>query len=265
MKRLYLAGLVLAVPASVALYACGSDTGCADCVTDTPDASGGDSTLPGFDSGGGSDGGGNDGGRDASNDARSDGATGDAGGDGALPTVKINEIFVDKNLSGDAVEWVELWAPPGTSLDNLKLRLIYRGDAGVKYEVDVAPNGTVLDAGARGSYWVVGGQGVLQGNPNQVYSIAVWGLDEIGSIQLVKLVNGVRVPIDVVGYGGVVPPAASPPTATSEGTPFTQGGNPNRSFGRKTNDAGLPQDTGDNSADFCDMNTSFRNVNGPCQ
>ena len=261
--RLAVISLAALCPAlAAALYACGSDS--PSLVEEgPPDVSAGDTFSPPNDSGtGGDSSAGGDAGRDGSRDAGGDTSTGDGGGDAGLPLVKINEVFVDKNLSGDAVEWVELWAPAGTSLAGLRLRLIYPNDAGVKYELDVSQDGGTLT----GNYWVVGGILATGGTADQEYSVSVWGLSDVGAIQLVKFDNGTRTLLDVVGYGGnAVPPLPQAPTATNETAPFNYGGNSARSFGRKVGDGGIPVDTQDNSSDFCDMNRSFKGANGQCQ
>jgi hypothetical protein len=240
-------------------YACGSDSG--GLVEEgPPDVTAADTFTPAADAPSGTDAPSGDAGRDGARDGGGDGNAADAR-EAGLPLVKINEVFVDKNLSGDAVEWIELWAPQGTSLAGLRLRLIYAGDAGVKYEVDVSQDGGAM----AGNYWVVGGILATGGTADQEYSIAVWGLSDVGAIQLVKFDNGNRILLDTVGYGGVVPPLPQPPTATSEGNPFNYGGNAIRSFGRRVDDAGLPVDTQNNAADFCDMSRSFRGQNGQCQ
>lgn len=258
MKRL-VAGVVLVVlplAAPLLLEACGSeDATCTNCGAPQEAGAQGDSTVSTPD-GGATE-------KDASGagDARSDVLQGDGG---AAPTVKINEVFVNTNLAqgDDDIEWVELWGAPGTSLDGLKLRTIGT-DGGVRYEVAVADPGAALGSGGA-AYWVVGGQstGLF---PNKTYPPGQWGVDRIGAVQLVKDENGVKTPVDIVGFGGSVPPVSSPPTATSEGTPISYAGIDTRSIGRKKTDAGLPQDTGDNAVDFCEMNRSFASANGDCQ
>jgi hypothetical protein len=252
--------------AAASLYACGSDAG--GLVEEgPPDVTAGDAFNPGRDDGstGSDSSSGGDAGRDGSGDGRAEGGEG-GGGDGGLPLVKINEVFVDKNLAGDATEWVELWAPVGTPLAGLRLRLIYPGDAGVKYELDVS-----IDGGAFATnYWVVGGLNAAGGGvPDQTYTITTWGLSDVGAIQLVKFENGTRTLLDVVGYGGTgataVPPLGQQPNATSEGQIFIYDNNNNRSFSRKVGDGGVPIDTDDNANDFCNTQRSFRGASNQCQ
>jgi hypothetical protein len=262
MKRLTALFAVLLPPlaAPLLLDACGSDDAtCTNCGGSPEAGTQGDSTIPTSDAASDKD-------ASTSGDARGDAGSDAALGDGSAgPTVKINEIFINTNLAqgDDDIEWVEIWGTAGTSLDGLKLRTIGT-DGGVRFEVDVAGPGATLGSG-NAAYWVVGGQSTGGLFPNKAYPPGQWGVDRIGAVQLVKDENGVKTPLDIVGYGGTVPPVSSPPTATSEGTPFSYAGIATRSIGRKKTDAGLPQDTGDNSVDFCEMNRSFASMNGDCQ
>ena len=208
----------------------------------------------------------------ARKDAGSDGAATDAAKDSAVipntAPVEINEIYVDIVLRGDATEYVELRAAPGTPVDDLRLRLLY-ADGQVKYEVSVGDPGEKF--GANG-LWVVGGfmTGRLnvQDHVDHALTVATWGLDDRGAVQVVR--GGTL--LDVVGYGldpdaGPVAPPASPPSLTSEGriamVPDQPASNsaPAKSFGRKTGAA----DTNNNSADFCKMTASPGFAQKPCE
>jgi hypothetical protein len=171
--------------------------------------------------------------------------------------VQINEIYVDNAfLRGDATEYIELRGAANTPVDDLKLRILYT-DGKVKYEVTVGNAGEKF--GANG-LWVVGGNATFKLNVtdhvDHVVSVANFGLDDRGAVQLVR---GATL-LDVVGYGdnpdaGAVPPPATPPTATSEGKPArtavqpASSSAPSKSIGRKTAGA----DTNNNNADFCQM------------
>ena len=206
----------------------------------------------------------------APKDAQPQDAQKDAAADAPLNTapVQINEIYVDNAfLRGDATEYVELRAAPGTRVDDLKLRIIYANGV-VKYEVPVGNSGDVFSATG---LWVVGGMQTFKLNVvdhvDQALSAAVFGLDDRGAVQLVR---GSTL-LDVVGYGddpdaGAVPAPATPPTATSEGRlalaadqPASSSA-PARSIGRKTGAA----DTNNNSADFCKMVASPGFSQKPC-
>ncbi len=182
--------------------------------------------------------------------------------------VQISEIYVDTVLRGDATEFVELRAAPGTRVDDLKLRLIY-ADGTVKYEVSVGDPGEKF--GANG-LWVVGGFQTYKLNVldhvDHPLSISTWGLDTRGAVQVVRG----NTLLDVVGYsddpdGGAVASPPSPPTATSEGRPAlvpiqpASSSAPARSFGRKNAAA----DTHDNSADFCKMTATPGYLQKPCE
>lgn len=204
------------------------------------------------------DGGGkNDG---SSNDASKDSPT-DTGKDSPVTpaAVVINELYVDRIGDGDGSEFVELRADPGTPVDDLKLRIIYP-DGKVKYEVNV---GIAGDKVGMSGLWVVGGNQTFRLNVtdrvDRVVSIATWGLDYPGAVQLVR---GSTL-LDVVGFtdtpdGGPVTadPGLAPPKAVVETKPAlapdnagATGGTQRRSFGRKTSAA----DTNNNANDFCKM------------
>lgn len=170
--------------------------------------------------------------------------------DAAL-TLRINEIYVDRDLSGDRVEFVELIGPAGDSLAGMHLRLI--GEEGdVRYDVPVTTENASV--GANG-LWTVGGSVVT--NVDERVGLASWGLDNTaGAVQLVTSEN---VLLDVVGYGAHVNAPPTPPTATSEGSvpPLTSGAG--RSVGRTG-----ARDTGDNARDFCEQAMTPGAANGPC-
>jgi hypothetical protein len=185
--------------------------------------------------------------------------------------VQINEVYVDNAfLRGDATEYIELRAAPGTRVDDLKLRIVYsNGNGAVKYEIAVGDPGEKF--GANG-LWVVGGMQTFKLNVldhvDQPLSAGVFGLDDRGAVQLVR---GSTL-LDVVGYGddpdaGAVPVLLTPPTATSEGKisrtaiqPASSSA-PAKSIGRKTAAA----DTNNNSADFCQMVASPGFAQKPCE
>jgi len=209
------------------------------------------------DPGGGGGGGGGSG--DGGSDAKKDGTPSDAKSE-ALPEagpafdVRINELFVDNALIGDATEYVELRGTPGISVADLKLRLL-GADGHVLAEVDVAnvptdviqPNGT----------WCIGGNQTFKlgvaDHVDKTVSVNVWGLDnDRGAVQLVK--GAAKDLIDVVGYdvnvpGTAAPAAPSPPTSTVETKVATVPATAKKAFGRKAAAA----DTNDNGADFCKM------------
>ncbi len=185
--------------------------------------------------------------------------------------VVINEIYVDTILDGDAAEFVELRADPGSAVDDLKLRIIYPNGK-VKYEVAVGNAGDKV--GATG-LWVVGGNRLdklnVTSRVDRQLSIASWGLDYPGAVQLVR---GTTL-LDVVGFsdtpdaGGVpADPSLSPPTATVETKAATIPDNSGagtttkrKSFGRKAGAA----DSNDNSKDFCTMEASPGFAQKACQ
>jgi hypothetical protein len=187
-------------------------------------------------------------------DARADAASSDGGSDAsASSVVRINEVYADNDGLGDGAEYVELVAPPGTPVDDLKLRLVY-ADGTPKYEVAVGGAGAKV--GASG-LWVVGGNQVFRvaarDKVDTVVPLANWGLD--GTRGVVQLLRGPqRALVDVVGYdrdpdAGALAPIASPPTQTSEGAPAVAPATAQKAFGRKAGAA----DTNVNRTDFCAM------------
>lgn len=179
----------------------------------------------------------------------------DAGPPPSSP-VRINEVYVDRNFSGDRVEYVELSGPVGEPLGALSLRLIGR-DGQILEDVRV----TTSDAGIHASgTWVVGAASA-SGRVDQTYSLANWGLDnDQGAVQLVKD-GALPELIDVLGYGPAATPSpGDPPSATSEGSPAALPSAVDNSLGRR---AGAV-DTNDNSADFCIQASSGGAANGDC-
>lgn len=211
-----------------------------------------------------------------------DGATSDASKDVGTDTgtdatvtpaaVVINELYVDRIGDGDGSEFVELRAAPGTAVDDLKLRIIYP-DGKVKYEVNV---GVAGDKVGPSGFWVVGGPQTFRLNVtdrvDRQVSVAVWGLDYPGAVQLVR---GTTL-LDVVGFsdqpdgGGAVTadPGLAPPTSVVEAkaalVPDNAGATSTtkrRSFGRKAGAA----DTNVNAVDFCKMEASPGFAQKPCE
>jgi hypothetical protein len=212
--------------------------------------------------------------------ATKDGATTDAPVDSAADSfvpntapVQINELFVDNDGLGDNAEFVELRAAPGTPVDDLKLRLIY-ADGQVKYEVSAGGPGAKFPASG---LWVVGGSLTsllnVQEHVDRTVALSAWGLEnDHGAVQVVR---GTTL-LDVVGYttnpdAGALPPPASAPKATVEGSPVLVPDPPVHpplpakpkalSLGRKTAAA----DTNANSVDFCRMEASPGFAQKACQ
>jgi hypothetical protein len=254
-RRLALASFVLSTLAAVA--ACSASNG--DAIPGTVfDASPLDagSNMP-YPDGGGADAAP---GKDASKDAPLD-----APGDGARTNdVLINEIYVDNYLLGDGAELVELRIPPGTPIDDLRLRLVDRTGA-VKYDVAVADPGQVVGPGG---IWVVGGSQTFKLNVNDhvdhVVDLNTWGLDNAsGAVQVVR---GTTL-LDVVGYStdadaGAIPPATTPPTATVEGRPAIVPADNGTKFAKRKSFGRRPgANSNDNRSDFCTMSATPGNEN----
>lgn len=191
---------------------------------------------------------------DAAADTGRDASGGDAGTDAASPSVaRINEVYADNAVDGDVAEYVEIAAPPGTPVSDLKLRIVH-SDGTVKYEVALGSAGAQV--GASG-LWVVGGGQVFkvaaQNRVDNVVAITSWGLDNTrGVIQLVR--GAQRELVDVVGYDRVADAGAlgavnPPPSASSEGSPAIAPTTTRKAFGRKVGFV----DTGNNRVDFCEM------------
>lgn len=162
--------------------------------------------------------------------------------------MRINEIFVDRDLSGDRVEYVELTGPVGEPLSGLFLRLL-GPDAGVLEDVAVTAN----DAGVIGATgtWVVGGISA-NGRVDQTYSVNTWGMDNTsGGVELVKRQDGGTELLDTVGYGAL---------QTREGAPLTLPTSAANSLGRKPGST----DTDVNTADFCVQAQSGGAANTTC-
>lgn len=203
-------------------------------------------------------------------DSGRDGSIKDAKADSPIvldAPVQINELYVDNLGLGDAAEFIELRAVPGTPADDLKIRILY-ANGQVKYEVTVGPAGAKFSAAG---LWTVGGAQTfklnVQENVDQTVNLNAWGLDNVrGAVQLLR---GATL-LDVVGYGtdpdaGTLPAPASPPLATGEGpsalVPSSAGGGGKGiGFGRR---AGA-LDTGKNATDFCKMEASPGYAQKPC-
>lgn len=227
--RLLLVGVLL-------LVACGGPVS-------IPDAG----TSPDSGAGGGS-GGGNGGGAGGGSGGGAGGGSGGGGG-GAQPSspVRINEIYVDRDLSGDRVEYVELIGPAGHPLAHLHLRLL-GPNSNVIEDVPV----TATDAGVIDStgLWVIGGA-LAACNVDQQYGLNDWGMDNSsGAVELV-LRSGATEVIDVVGYGAL---------STAEGPPVALPSGAGNSVGRRVGAA----DTNSTTADFCAQNDSCGAANNAC-
>lgn len=162
--------------------------------------------------------------------------------------MRINEVYVDRDLSGDRVEYVELSGPIGEPLAGLFLKLL-GPDGGTLYDLAV----TADDAGLIGGTgtWVVGGS-LANGRVDQQYSLNTWGLDNSsGGVQLVKRTGAPEI-IDTLGYGGV---------NTIEGPPLTLPTVAGDSLGRRV----LTADSNSNTADFCVQNDSCGAPNNVCK
>ncbi len=179
----------------------------------------------------------------------------------AAPTVlRIEEVYVDRNASGNAVELVELTGPAGLPLGTIHLRFV---DSTGKVTGDVEISGATATMPAVGR-WVVGGLDVKTIFPAAVVDTniggAAWGLDDAaGSVQLVD--TSTTKLLDVLGYGAAIPAPTTDPTTTSEGSPKTPlPTDVGHTLGRR---AGAT-DTGSNAADFCEQVGTPGAVNGAC-
>lgn len=158
--------------------------------------------------------------------------------DAAVGKVVINELFVNDALSK---RYVEIAGPPGTPLSELRLRVVGAGGVVLKTVGVASVPSDVLPASG---LWVVGG-GLEPAVDNPLIA-SEWDLPtQNACVQLVHLVGGTAVLLDVVGYG--LPPSAAQtmPTACVEGSPA-----PNPGAGALVRKPGLT-DTNMNSADFC--------------
>lgn len=179
-------------------------------------------------------------------------------GDGGPPgSVRIHEVYIDRNLEGDVVEFIEVSGAPGTSIGTLWIRAL-KADGSAYWKLRVADSGAKI--GASG-FWVIGTAGIT--NVNKVYTLAQFGLDNGGgSIQLTDDAVSATTAIDTLGYGTVVAMAATDPKPTTEGTAaaLPASGSTGKTIGRKT----VPGDSNNNSADFCVMNATPGAANGSC-
>ncbi len=213
----------------------------------------------------GADGGGAAGSSGSGGTSGSGGSSGSAGsggstGDASASKLLISEIFVDRNLAGDAHEWIEISGPPGTPIGDLSLRH-YRWESAsnptvLVFDLAVAPTGTQMPSNG---FWTVGG---YQSPALQSYTIASpdnFGLDgSAGSLQLYRPSNGQL--LDAVGYGGAQPAnAPSAPTTTMYGSaaPLAQSGTDTMSTARRPGSAAQ-----DNSVDFCVQDVTPNGANG---
>lgn len=192
-------------------------------------------------------------------DAASDGAT-DAVSDGPAPTpsaARIHEVYLDRDLEGDKVEFIEISGPAGVALDALRLRVI-NPDGSVKLDLAVADAGATMPANG---LWVVGTS--FTSNVDKIYGIGAWGLpSDSGAIQLTRNDGILQELLDVVGYGALATAPAAEPKAVVEGTvaAVPASGSTGKTIGRKS----VPGDTNANATDFCVMNATPGAANGGC-
>jgi len=215
--------------------------------------------------------------QDASNDGPGDSADaasvpdvriGDAKLDAsAASAARINEVYVDRALDGDAVEWVELSAAPGTTLTKLHLRALDETGK-ILFDLPVADAGAMV--GTSG-LWVIGGPSVSLvasgAKVDKTYSHITdkWGLsNSVGTIQLIAREAAGAILLDVLGYGGTPTAPATEPTKTVEGAaaklPPSGSGSRGQTIGRSVSSG----DTDDNGADFCPMAGTPGAKNGAC-
>lgn len=177
-------------------------------------------------------------------------------GPGDIAKARVHEIYIDRAVEGDKVEFVEIAAPPNTPLENLWLRHIDDKGA-VVFDLPIADAGDKMSASG---FWVVGTSFLLK--VDKTHSLSSWGLTGAGgSVQLLRKDIADSV-VDVVGYGGAPATAMIDPKKTIEGTAASipAGGSTGKTIGRKS----VPGDTDNNSADFCVMNATPGAANGPC-
>lgn len=178
-------------------------------------------------------------------------------GPGDIGKARIHEVYIDRNLEGDKVEYVEIAAPAGTPLQALWLRAIDSKGTPI-FNLPVGATGDKV--GAKG-LWVVGTIGITA--VDKVYSLSEWGFpNDGGSIQLTRSDGIVVALVDVVGYGGAPATTATEPKKTIEGTAATlpASGSTKKTIGRKS----VPGDTDDNLSDFCVMTATPGAANGSC-
>ncbi|MGZ3474566.1 MAG: hypothetical protein ACXWUG_09840 [Polyangiales bacterium] len=174
-------------------------------------------------------------------------------------SARIHEVYSDRNLEGDAKEFVEISGPEGIALDALHLRVI-KPDGSVAFDLAVADAGAKMPASG---FWVVGGSAA---STNKSYSISApdnWGLpNDSGAIQLTRNDGAIVELVDVVAYGTAPATPTGEPKAVVEGVPaaLPAAGSTGKTFGRKS----VPGDTNDNGTDFCVMNATPKAANGAC-
>lgn len=177
-------------------------------------------------------------------------------GPGDIAKARVHEIYINRAVEGDKVEFVEIAAPPNTPLENLWLRHIDDKGA-VVFDLPIADAGQKMHASG---FWVVGTSFLLK--VDKTHPLASWGLTGAGgSVQLLRKDIADSV-VDVVGYGGAPAAATIDPKKTIEGTAasIAAGGSTGKTIGRKS----IPGDTDNNSADFCVMNATPGAANGAC-
>lgn len=173
-----------------------------------------------------------------------------------IAKARIHEVYVDRALEGDKVEYVEISAPAATPLENLWLRVLDKAGAPV-LELRVADAGAKMNASG---LWVVGTIGITK--VDKSYSLSAWGLpNDGGSIQLLRK-DLASTLVDVVGYGAAAATGTADPKKTVEGTAaaLPASDSTKKTIGRKS----VPGDTDNNGTDFCVMAATPGAANGPC-
>jgi hypothetical protein len=193
-------------------------------------------------------------------DATTDVATDSASDAPATPSsARIHEIYSDRNLGGDAKEFVEIAGPAGIALDVLHLRAV-KPDGSIAFDLAVGAAGAKMPASG---FWVVGGAAA---STDKSYSIATpdnWGLpNDSGAVQLVRTDGESPELVDVVAYGTAPATPVTEPKKVVENVPATlpTSGSSDKSIGRKS----VPGDTNDNGADFCVQASTPKAANGAC-
>ncbi|MEB2323841.1 MAG: hypothetical protein OZ921_15115, partial [Sorangiineae bacterium] len=173
--------------------------------------------------------------------------------------VFINELYVDRALQGDSVEWVEIAGPFQTALGGLRLRHYRFDDPGVTLVFDL-PLGDAGDQIPSSGLWTVGG--LMSEAMNRTYAIGApdhFGLDGTGGmLQLYRASDGVL--LDAVGYGtarSVDAPSAPTTTMFGSAAPLPAGGEKNQSLARRPGASAH-----DNAADYCLQAPSANAPNG---
>lgn len=212
---------------------------------------------------GGATGSGGGGGAGAGGDATG-GSAGTGAGGAAAPGLYINEVYVDRDLSGDKVEWIEIAGPPGAPLGGIRLRhYAYKG-AGQptvdKFDIAIAAAGAVMPASGK---YTLGG---LLSPAMKILSTSSpdsFGFDNTsGSIQLYRESDTAL--LDALGYGAATPvDAPTAPKTTMFGSPaaLPPNGETGQGLSRKS-----AAPSADNSVDFCVQKTTPNNENaGVCE